>query len=258
MYDSNRPDHGNPVVSHCYSSDRIVWKCSGARYRLVQNFLDFIQRQPPSPDRETIVVSDQDRERWNRRYHDGSYSARTYPSPFLVKWHQRLQLSPPKKALDIGCGAGRNSLFLAQQGHSVTGCDISKVALTRAGQSASEQHLQIDFNEMDFDQQIPPAKSWDLVVMIRFMNRNIQPNLARLLRPGGVLLAEHHVTTDRDVHGPQPPDDDRFRLRPNELLGNCADLHIIHYSEHRQIDADNRNVVLAQLVASAAALHLLY
>ncbi len=196
-------------------------------------------------------MSEQDRQRWDLRYQQGSYSARTYPSPFLVDWHERLQPTKPLRALDLGCGAGRNALYLAKQGHRVTGYDISEVALARARQSAAQLKLSICLESMDFDRQTPARAAWDLVVMVRFMNRRLQPALADLLSPTGVLMLEHHVVTAHDATGPQPPNDDGFRLRPNELLNDCAGLHIVHYSEHRQIDADNKKVVLAQLVACA-------
>ena len=42
------------------------------------------------------------------------------------------------KALDVGCGFGHNSLWLAQHGFLVTGVDVSEVALKQAEENASE------------------------------------------------------------------------------------------------------------------------
>lgn len=195
-------------------------------------------------------MSDFDQQKWDQRYRQGSYKARTWPSPFLVNWLPTLSLPTSPQALDIGCGAGRNAVYMAQQGLSVTGCDISEVALDRARETASAQHLAITFDSMDLDTQTPVAQSWDLVVMIRYMNRRLQPALASLLRPRGFLLVEHHVTTSEDVTGPPPADDDGFRLRPNELLRDCCELHIIHYSEQSRVDQNGNREALAQLVAS--------
>ena len=45
---------------------------------------------------------------------------------------------PSCKALDIGCGTGDNSIWLAQQGFSVTGTDVADVALTKAREKAAQ------------------------------------------------------------------------------------------------------------------------
>jgi len=185
-----------------------------------------------------------------RRYREGSYRARRYPSPFLSDWLERLSFSNGARALDLGCGAGRNSLFLAQQGFDVHGYDISQVALDQAQMSATEQGLTVNLQCADMDSHQFPAKCWDLVVMIRFMNRALHPQLPSLLKPNGILIVEHHIVTHLDVSGPQPADQDSFRLRANEILDTCNDLHIVSYQEKIATDRDERPVALAQLVAS--------
>src|SRR5882672_12898345 len=50
----------------------------------------------------------------------------------------------PGKALDIGMGQGRNSLFLAALGWDVTGFDISEVGVKQAQEEAKKRDLKID------------------------------------------------------------------------------------------------------------------
>ena len=57
---------------------------------------------------------------------------------------------PGCKALDIGCGTGDNSIWLAQNGFEVTGTDTSEMALAKAEEKASKARIQCDFRRIDF------------------------------------------------------------------------------------------------------------
>ena len=51
--------------------------------------------------------------------------------------------------LDVGCGAGHNSIFLASKGYSVIGVDISSNAIQRAQIKANEKHILVEFIQAD-------------------------------------------------------------------------------------------------------------
>jgi len=53
------------------------------------------------------------------------------------------------KILDVGCGSGRISLPLAQEGYQITGIDISAVSIEKARQYAKERDIKIDFRVFD-------------------------------------------------------------------------------------------------------------
>ncbi len=73
------------------------------------------------------------------------------PDENLVSYYER-NLIQPGKALDLGCGSGRNSIFLAKQGFEVVGYDISGVAIQWAKDRAEESKLNIQFeHESVFD-----------------------------------------------------------------------------------------------------------
>jgi methylase of polypeptide subunit release factors len=49
------------------------------------------------------------------------------------------------EVLDIGCGLGDNAVYLAKNGHAVTGLDISPTALTTAEQRAKDAGVNVKF-----------------------------------------------------------------------------------------------------------------
>ena len=71
------------------------------------------------------------------------------PRAFLVEYMQK-GLLPKGKALDLCCGAGTNTVYLAQNGLDVTGIDISKTALEIAKKKAHQAHISINFLSESF------------------------------------------------------------------------------------------------------------
>jgi len=54
------------------------------------------------------------------------------------------------KVLDIGCGTGDNSIWLAQNRFQVIGTDTSEIALGKAREKASKANVECDFILVDF------------------------------------------------------------------------------------------------------------
>lgn len=195
-------------------------------------------------------MSSEERARWDEKYRSGSYGGRTHPSALLAEHLP----TAPGRALDIACGAGRNSLFLAARGWYVDAIDISPVALARARERAVEERLDVRWIEADLDdaEALPPGP-YDLIVMVRYVNRPLLPQLLTRLAPSGILLVEQHLQADEDVIGPKTG---RFRLRPNELLRSVMAAggdagKIVYYREGLVTDPDGRQASLAQLVLEA-------
>ena len=87
-----------------------------------------------------------DREKWDKRYLGGSYADRSWPSAYLESL-LRLNDSLPKggRALDVACGRGRNSIFLARNDFSVDAIDVSPVALRYGVQESIKSNLSINW-----------------------------------------------------------------------------------------------------------------
>ena len=168
-----------------------------------------------------------DRVRWNQRYRDGAYVARTHPSSFLVDWLERL---PHTVALDVACGSGRNTRFIAQTAKRVTGIDISDVAIAQARDLSS--HIDnIEFRIADLDDGLAFEQEFDLIVMVRYVNLQLMQKLPDLLVPGGVLLIEEHLQWDDselDLAGPKNPD---YRTEPGAVAQTLSSLETLHIFE---------------------------
>jgi len=96
----------------------------------------------------------------------------------------------PGKALDVGMGQGRNTLFLAQQGWDAYGVDIADEAVTLAQDNARKANLRIttfvqDDSEFEFG-----TNRWDLVAFIYAGGRNHVDKVRQSLKPGGVVIIE--------------------------------------------------------------------
>ena len=192
-------------------------------------------------------MSEIDREKWEKRYREGSYRARTHPTALLEEWLPRL---PRGRALDVACGAGRNALFLAAAGYEVDAIDISSAALARAREKASQSGLDVRWIEADLETDSLPDRSYDLIIVVRYTDAALVPRLISRLSDGGHLLYEQHLLTHCDVVGPSSAG---FRMEPNELLALAAGLRVLHYAEGLVEDPDGRIAALAQLVACKGA-----
>ena len=87
---------------------------------------------------------------WNQRYTDGDVPWDTsHPDPSLLEVYAAHGLTGGR-ALDVGCGSGTNTRWLAEQGFAVLGIDLSPVAIdsARARLTGSEQACR--FEVLDF------------------------------------------------------------------------------------------------------------
>ena len=188
-------------------------------------------------------MSDADRERWNARYASGEYAARTYPSPLLAAWLDRL---PRGRALDVACGLGRNAIHLAVNGYAVDAMDISAAALAGARERAEAAGVMVNWIETDLERPDVARDTYDVIVVARFLDRPLIPWLVDALRPGGHIVYDHHYITPAQVAGPKSR---RFRARPNELLERFRALRVLSFEEGIVDDPDGSRMALARLVA---------
>ncbi|MFT4884178.1 MAG: SAM-dependent methyltransferase [Natronomonas sp.] len=189
----------------------------------------------------TRAVKD-DRQRWDDRYRDADFELPADPSPVLV---EHVGDFPSGRALDVATGTGRNALFLAEGGFAVDAIDVSRVALDEARQRAHERSLSANWIQTDFDAHCFPPNRYAVVAVALFDARDRLDDLKDALRPGGVLVYDHHLRTPGPYdHGPS----DRYRFAPGELRAACEDMTILHYAERPGERADGERATV-ELVA---------
>ncbi len=157
-------------------------------------------------------MADKDREKWDSKYLQDI--GNLTPSKLLEEF---IDQAPQGKALDIACGNGRNSIFLKKHGFTVDAIDISTVAT----QKLNEQNLGINVKCMDIETLTFPESSYEVIINIRFLERRLFPMIEKGLKPGGFLLFESFAGGKNE----------KFCLRPNELLYAFPTLQVIYYRE---------------------------
>ena len=195
-------------------------------------------------------MSQEDRIKWNERYRDGFYSNRPHPCRLLVQWCDQFRGT---RALDIACGAGRNSRFLASQGYQVTALDVSEVAIAKARNSKHPNNAHIDYVIHDLDEGMPALAKFDLIIVVRYLKRELFPQLEKHLAVGGHLLIEHHIKYDDDNRPLAGPESPEFRLDPHELKTLIGDIDTLYEFEGLISDPDGQFAAISQLVGRKTA-----
>jgi SAM-dependent methyltransferase len=165
---------------------------------------------------------------WDERYR--TTHIQSEPTPLLMATAARMR---PGKALDLACGAGANALWLAGRGWEVTAVDGSAVALEilRRQAPASLRIRHADLEQGAF--RIEPA-AWDLIVICRYLQRDLFEPAKRGLKPGGILLAIVNLVEP----GCEPT---HTRAAPGELASFFQNCEILHYRESSFAEIVARN-----------------
>jgi 2-polyprenyl-3-methyl-5-hydroxy-6-metoxy-1,4-benzoquinol methylase len=169
-------------------------------------------------------MAEADRIKWDARWREEA--GRTGPSPWLVSLDAVLPRAG--RALDVAGGAGRNAVWLAQRGLSVTLVDVSPVGVAAAEASAQAAGVAIEARVLDLETEALPAGPWDLIVQVHYLQRSLFSHYAALLAPGGLLVVEHPTLTNATRH-PRPGP--AYLLEDGELPRLCAGLSIVQYDE---------------------------
>lgn len=144
-----------------------------------------------------------DRIKWNERFASDDAYLGEGPSPFLLREIERIrQLTTGKRALDIACGEGRNSIFLAKNGFEVTAVDISDLGLDKAARWAEKEAVAIDFQHVDLD-SYRFTESFDLIIIFTFLLRDLIPAALQALSAGGLLTGSDTLPEQMK----QPPEE---------------------------------------------------
>ncbi|WP_407305614.1 SAM-dependent methyltransferase TehB [Acinetobacter sp.] len=139
------------------------------------------------------------------------------------------------KALDVGCGSGRNSLFLSQHGFSVNAWDLNKDSIHKLNEIIqSEQIINIHPQIRDLNQDTTINDQYDFicctVVMMFLKSKTIPkliPQMQNATKPHGLNLIVCAMDTKDYPAQPDFP----FTFKPGELSAYYREWTIIKYNE---------------------------
>ena len=138
-------------------------------------------------------MSLQDREKWDAKYIKKSELLRPREASANIK--KFVEKTVGAKALDLACGAGRNTVYLAKQGYMVDAIDIAAVALDALSIDAERQQVQALVNAQltDLDSFVPVPETYELIVMMNFLDRALVKRAKEGLKIGGLFIVETYM-----------------------------------------------------------------
>lgn len=189
--------------------------------------LDKVDSEIIKTENDVFIMLDTLLEKRDNVWWNNFYSDRKKPIPFFKNIPDENLLSyfssgllNHGKALDIGCGNGRNSFYLAQKGLEVYGIDFSETSIEWGTQIAQEQSEKVIFLcQSIFDFQAKP-ESFDFIYDSGCLH-HIKPHrrdkylktILKYLKPdgyfamvcfnlkGGENLSDYDVYRDNSMHG---------------------------------------------------------
>jgi tellurite methyltransferase len=150
-------------------------------------------------------------------------------------------------ALDLACGLGGNSMFLAQTGYQVQAIDISDVAITYIQELAAKKNLSIDAKMADLtalDHFCWDNESFDMIVITKYLDRMLFPSIKKSLKENGYFFMETYYQSPQAGNKAIST---HYKLEPKELLKVFGDWQVLYYEENEH---EGRQTIFCRKSAS--------
>src|SRR3989344_3552705 len=125
-------------------------------------------------------------------------------NPQVKKYAKIFKKKKSTKILDLGCGTGRHSIFLAQKGFMVYASDISKTGIAITKKKAKSLNLNMKFKVFDMKKIPYPTNYFDGVICIFTLghgllkdNKRTIDEIYRVLKPKGMIITEFMSIRDK-------------------------------------------------------------
>jgi len=170
-----------------------------------------------------------DQVRWDERYRLGRRAANMKPDAWALA--QKHYLSGGR-ALDVACGRGRHTLWLARLGYKVDAVDISYEGLRGLADVLEREEMadRVRLIHADLEHWRPKSTCYDLILVTRYLNRDLLTTFGQALRPQGLVLYRTFHTDWLKIH---PEFTAAYMLQPGEFTTVFADWEWLAYEERR-------------------------
>lgn len=173
-------------------------------------------------------MTDDSKAKWDTRYRDADG-----PPVAAAVLSDNAHLLPVQgAALDLACGLGGNALLLSAHGLTTDAWDLSSVAIDKLDQLAHARRLFVHTSVRDAVKSPPGPDRYDVIVISRFLERELAGAVVEALREHGLLFYQTFTREKVDEFGPSGP---AYRLMENELLRLFEPLRVVLYREEGRI-----------------------
>lgn len=167
---------------------------------------------------------------WHERFNTDEYMYGKEPNAFVSTIAKQL---PKGKVLCIAEGEGRNAVYLARLGFSVTAWDYAASGLEKTKRLAKEHHVTVSTELHDLAEVEWEKEQWDAIVHIfghlpkDVMARTME-GVKKALKPGGYYVSEMY-TKEQLQYGTGGPPVAEMLVDPKEMLTTFEDYFIEHF-----------------------------
>ena len=168
--------------------------------------------------------------------YDNRYAAKDYywglrPNRLCFEIMQLLPPVRPYRVLDVGCGEGKDAVFLAKCGYAVTAFDISEAGIEKAKRLAEHNRVDLDLRKMDV-MDFPFDRDYDVIFssgVLHFVRPAYREELCARMKahtaPEGFNVLNVFVQKPFIVRAPDRTRDESLRApwRSGELFGYYHD-----------------------------------
>jgi SAM-dependent methyltransferase len=169
---------------------------------------------------------------WDERYSVEEYVYGKTPNVFLSEMSGKLKKG---NVLCLAEGEGRNAVYLARQGFTVTAVDSSSVGLAKADKLARESRVSIQTVVADLADYRIEEGTWDSIVSIfchlhRDLRRRLHRDVVAGLTEGGTFLLEAYTPKQLEF-GTGGPRSAEYLVELAALEEELAGLEVVHGKE---------------------------
>lgn len=169
---------------------------------------------------------------WDARFQIENFVFGKEPNVFLKDSHLKLPFTKGN-ALAIAEGEGRNAVFLAQQGMSVTTWDFSEKGLEKTRKLATEKGVEVKTAHVDLNDAPWKENEWDEVICIfghfpKNLREKTLHNVKEAVKPGGYFITEVYSVYQLPYQSGGPKDQSLL-YSPDDFLKIFSDWKIVHF-----------------------------